>query len=159
MSKVVVLLHFADPSFQAATPTKKTPPKPRVGNEEKLKPTSELLYTLVCIYTVVSYLLITDFPNCLSQCWKTINKSLRKINKTSHLANDATCLTCDLDCFGAMIQMCSTISDISESRKKHLGKSSEFWCVKINFKRPFIISAALKIIRRWKHISNTVLKS
>ena len=61
MSKVVVLLHFADPSFQAATPTKKTPPKPRVGNEEKLKPTSELLYTLVCIYTVVShtYLLLT----------------------------------------------------------------------------------------------------
>ena len=78
MSKVVVLLHFADPSFQAATPTKKTPPKPRVGNEEKLKPTSELLYTLVCIHTVVSYLIITDFPKCLSQC--------RIINKKSHLA-------------------------------------------------------------------------
>ena len=29
----------------------KTPPKPRVGNEEKLKPTSELLYTLVCIHS------------------------------------------------------------------------------------------------------------
>ena len=61
MSKVVVLLHFADPSFQAATPTKKTPPKPRVGNEEKLKPTSESYYIPLCVHTQWShtYLLLT----------------------------------------------------------------------------------------------------